>query len=82
MSSYNESTESVIGKDNFERGREGWRQSRKHSRSGFPVLAAYISITSQERQTAVSLELAPLTHHAGPSKDVSIIKARHLMINS
>ena len=34
-------------------------------------------ITREERQTAVSIELAPLTHHAGPSKDVIAIPTRH-----
>jgi hypothetical protein len=83
MSSNNESKESVIGKDNFERGMEGCRQSRKQSWSGFPVLAAdifresytYILQHKDDNQQSRS-NLLP-NHHAGPSKDVIAIPTRH-----
>jgi hypothetical protein len=83
MSSNNESTESVIDKDNFERGMEECRQSRKQSCSRFPVLAedvfresyTYILQHKDDKQQSRS-SLLP-THHAGPRKDVIAIPARH-----
>jgi len=60
-----------------EEGREGGSSLANKASQDSPYWQHIIKLQDKNDRQQSPLELAPLTHHAGPSKDVSIMAATH-----